>query len=158
MTDFRHESSVWLPAPRSEVFPFFAKAGNLEVITPDWLSFRVVTPPPIEMAEGARIEYRLRLHGLPFRWESRIEVWDPPLRFVDRQLRGPYARWVHEHRFLERDGGTECRDRVEYALPVPAPVDRLVDRLLVRRDVERIFAHRTQRLREIFGEGERVEP
>lgn len=137
----------WLPRPLAELFPFFADAANLERITPPWLAFHILTPPPIEMHPGALIDYRLRVRGIPLRWRTRIAVWEPPARFVDEQVRGPYRLWVHEHTFAERDGGTVCRDAVRYAVPG----GELVHRLLVRPDVERIFAHRQQALRELFG-------
>lgn len=143
-----HEFSAeqWLPRPRAEVFPFFADARNLEAITPDWLRFRVVTPGRIELRPGALIDYVLRIHGLPVKWRTEICVWEPPHRFVDQQLRGPYRQWWHEHTFEEQNGGTLCRDLVRYGVPGGA----LVERLFVRRDVERIFAFRRQKLAEIF--------
>jgi ligand-binding SRPBCC domain-containing protein len=144
---FRFETSVWLPRPRGAVFAFFADAANLEAITPPWLNFHILTPPPIALRTGALIDYRLRVHGVPLRWRTRIAAWEPPFRFVDEQLRGPYRRWVHEHTFEERDGGTLCRDGVEYDVLG----GRLVERLFVRRDVEKIFAHRKERLVEMFG-------
>ncbi|MBN1513991.1 MAG: SRPBCC family protein [Phycisphaerae bacterium] len=140
------ESELWLPRPRAEVFPFFANAFNLEMLTPPFLNFRVLTPGPIEMRAGARIDYRLRLHGLPLQWQSEITVWDPPRRFVDEQRRGPYRRWVHEHRFEDRQGGTQVFDSVHYDV-YGGP---LIERLLVRRDVQNIFAYRHRRLLEIF--------
>src|SRR5918997_5030628 len=91
----RLERTQRLAAPPGEVFEFFADALNLEAITPAWLSFRVITPGPIEMRPGALIEYRLRLHGVPVRWLTRIEVWEPGRRFVDVQVRGPYRLWHH---------------------------------------------------------------
>jgi ligand-binding SRPBCC domain-containing protein len=139
-------STLWLPARREDVFPFFAEAANLERITPPWLSFRVLSPAPVVMAPGTLIDYRLRVRGVPLRWRSRITAWDPPSRFVDEQVRGPYRRWIHQHRFEEEDGGTRCFDQVEYAVPG----GRLLDRLLVRPDVERIFAYRRRVLEEIF--------
>jgi ligand-binding SRPBCC domain-containing protein len=135
-----------LPGKPAEVFGFFGDALNLERITPAWLSFRVTTPKPIEMGPGTLIEYRLRLHGVPLRWLTRIEVWEPPHRFVDRQLRGPYSRWVHEHTFAA-DGpdATLMRDRVEYSLPL-GPLGAIADVVLVRRDLARIFDHRAARV------------
>ncbi len=139
-------SVLLLPRPIGEVFSFFADAGNLEVITPPWLRFEILTPRPIVMRAGALIDYRLRLHGVPLRWRSEITVWDPPRRFVDEQRRGPYRRWIHEHTFAERDGGCEVRDLVRYRVPFGAAADRL----FVRRDVGRIFEYRARRLAEIF--------
>lgn len=143
MRVFHLEAELWLPVPLGEVFPFFADAGNLEKITPPWLKFEIVTPRPIAMKAGAIIDYRIGLRGLPMRWRSEISVWAPPYRFVDRQLRGPYRQWVHEHTFDERDGGTLCTDRVDYAVLGGA----LIERLFVRPDVRRIFEHRTAALR-----------
>jgi len=144
-------SELWLPLPPEDVFPFFAEARNLEKITPPWLSFRVLGQRPPEMGAGTVIDYRLRLHGLPLRWQSEITVWDPPRRFVDVQRRGPYRLWEHEHLFLPRDGGTLVQDRVRYAVPGGPLLAPVVERLLVRPDLERIFAYRRQRLKQIFG-------
>jgi ligand-binding SRPBCC domain-containing protein len=128
------------------VFPFFADAANLEAITPRWLSFRVTTPRPIEMRAGTLIEYRLRLHGLPIRWLTRIEAWEPPHRFVDAQLSGPYKLWHHAHEFApDGDGGTIMRDTVHYALPY-GPLGEIARRLFVARDLAAIFDHRAARV------------
>lgn len=135
-----------LPGTPEAVFPFFADAGNLEAITPPYLRFEIVTPRPIAMGEGTLIEYRLRLHGLPISWLTRIEVWEPGVRFVDQQLRGPYALWHHTHEF-ERDptdpGRTLMRDTVRYAIPF-GPLGELAHRLFVKRDLDRIFDFRTE--------------
>ena len=146
-----YQSELWLPLPPEALFPFFSDAGNLEQITPPWLHFRVLTPKPIEMKAGALIDYRLKVHGLPMKWRTRINCWDPPHRFEDEQLRGPYRKWVHEHTFEERDGGTVVRDRVEYA----TPFDWLVHGILVRPDIERIFDYRSKALRKRFDEQDR---
>jgi ligand-binding SRPBCC domain-containing protein len=147
MTVYRLDTDLWLPAPLDEVFPFFADAFNLERLTPPWLRFRVLTPAPIRMAAGARIDYRLAVRGVPLRWQSEITVWDPPRRFVDEQRRGPYRYWSHQHLFEARDGGTRVTDEVRFASWGGAPVVRL----LVAPDVRRIFAWRHERLRERFG-------
>ena len=131
-----------LPGPPEEVFPFFAEALNLEEITPAWLGFRVVTRAPIEMQAGTPIEYRLRLHGVPIRWRTTIAVWDPPRRFVDVQVSGPYLLWHHTHDFEpDGDGGTLMRDTVRYALPLGA-LGSVAHGLVVRRDLEAIFDFR----------------
>jgi ligand-binding SRPBCC domain-containing protein len=144
---FHFRSSIWLPRPLREVFAFFADAQNLEVLTPPWLGFRILTPTPVMMQPGAQIAYRLKLHGIPLRWDSEIALWEPPYRFVDVQRRGPYRRWVHEHKFAEQDGGTLVLDHVRYAVLG----GRLVQRLFVGPDLRRIFAYRRAVLAERFG-------
>lgn len=144
---FRLESTQFLPQPRERIFEFFSDAFQLQTLTPPWLHFAVLTPPPIRIAAGALIDYRLRLHGIPVRWQSRISVWEPPVRFVDEQTKGPYRRWHHEHVFEAVEGGTLCRDLVDYSVPG----GRLIHALLVRRDILTIFEFRRGRLADIFG-------
>ena len=152
MRDVYHlRTWLWLPAPRQEVFSFFADATNLERITPAFLRFRLITPAPITMRAQALIQYRLRLRGVPLRWTTEIRRWEPPDEFVDTQLRGPYAKWVHTHTFADEDGGTLIRDHVEYALPVPGPLSRVVNALLVAPDTKRIFRFRHEAMAEAFG-------
>ena len=146
MTTHLFETELWLPVAREKVFPFFADARNLEVITPPWLNFKIRTPGQIPMRVGALIDYQIRIHGWPVRWRTKITGWNPPSSFRDEQLRGPYRLWRHTHTFEEKDGGTLCRDRVEYAVPGGA----LVNRLFVRRDVEKIFAYRAGALQKHF--------
>jgi hypothetical protein len=136
------ERSQRLELEAVRAFEFFTDAHNLEAITPPWLAFNVVTRGPIEMGAGAVIDYRLKLHGLPVRWRTRIEVWEPPVRFVDVQLHGPYALWEHTHSF-EPDGehAVVIRDRVRYALPFGA-LGRFAHAAVVKRDLQRIFDYR----------------
>ncbi len=131
-----------LPGSPEDVFPFFADARNLEAITPPLLRFEVVTPDPIEMRVGTLIQYRLRLHGVPVSWLTSIQAWEPPHRFVDTQVRGPYELWHHTHTFEDLgDGTTLMRDIVRYAIPF-GPLGELAHRLFVRRDVASIFDFR----------------
>lgn len=146
MKEFLFEAELWLPRPRAEVFSFFSDAHNLETITPPWLKFEVLTPRPVAMLPGTLIDYRIRIHAIPVRWRTRITSWQPPLQFSDEQLRGPYKLWHHTHTFEERDSGTLCADRVRYYPRGGA----LMNRLCVRRDVEKIFEYRRQKLVEIF--------
>lgn len=124
-------------------FAFYADALNLEAIAPPWLAFRVATPGPIAMGAGTLIDYRLRLHGVPIRWRTRIEAWDPPRRFVDVQVRGPSALWEHTHTFEPVEDGTLIGDRVDYALPY-GPLGALAHVAFVRRDLRRIFDYRRE--------------
>ncbi len=141
------ETVLDLPRPVEEVFPFFADAFNLQRITPPFLDFSVTTPGPIDMHPGVQIDYRLRLRGIPMKWRSEITVWEPNRRFIDTQIRGPYRLWHHEHLFEPTDNGTRVIDRVTYAVPG----GWLIQKLVVGRDVERIFDYRHTQLLELFG-------
>ena len=122
-------------------FAFFADACNLEAVTPPWLRFRIFTPRPISMREGTIIEYVLASHGLPVRWRTEIVEWEPGRRFVDRQVKGPFSVWEHTHAFEERPDGTLIRDTVLYRMPF-GPLGEIAHRVLVARDLERIFDYR----------------
>jgi len=137
-------SRVWLARPREEVFAFFADPRNLPRITPPWLRLRLLAPPP-PMAAGAVLDYRIAWLGVPLRWRAVIREWEPPAGFVDVQVRGPYARWEHRHRFVPDRGGTWVEDHVTYRLPFGA-LGRLVHARLVRRQLEAIWAYRRARL------------
>jgi len=143
---FRLQTELLLPRPLAEIFPFFSDAHNLERLTPPWLHFQILASGPIEMKMGTLIDYRLRVHGIPVHWQSQITKWEPPYRFVDRQTRGPYRLWVHEHTFSENGKGTLVKDTVEYAVLG----GKLVQKFLVAPDLKRIFAYRHQRLLETF--------
>jgi hypothetical protein len=148
MADHILESRVWLAKPRGEVFAFFADPANLARITPPWLGFRLLTPGPV-MAAGAVLDYRIRWLGAPLRWRTYVREYDPPARFVDVQVRGPYDRWEHRHLFLEERGGTWVEDRVTYRLPL-GPLGRAVHALVVRRQLAAIWAYRRARLGELL--------
>ena len=139
-------AGFWTPRPLAEVFEFFADAHNLEELTPPFLHFEVLTPSPISMGVGTTIDYRLKMHGFPMRWRSLISAWEPPFRFVDEQVRGPYSFWHHEHTFAEQDGGTRIRDVVDYGVPG----GWLINTLFVQRDLRNIFRYRTEQMQKRF--------
>jgi ligand-binding SRPBCC domain-containing protein len=142
------ETQTRLPVPVEDAFAFFSDVRNLERITPPELAFRILSPLPLEIAEGSVIEFRLRLFGVPFGWQTLISGWEPPRRFVDRQTRGPYACWVHLHEFEPDARGTRMTDRVEYRLPLhPLSAPALP---LVRRELTRIFRYRAAAMRSIL--------
>lgn len=146
MTNFHISCRVLLPHPLLEVFDFFASAENLNLLTPPWLHFSILTPLPIEMRRGAIIRYRLRLRGVPVSWDSEITDWEPPFRFTDTQIRGPYRLWVHRHRFEETPDGTLVADDVTYRVPGGS----LVNRLFVAGELRRIFDYRKAKLLELY--------
>jgi ligand-binding SRPBCC domain-containing protein len=146
-----HEEQ-WVPFSLDKVFAFFSNAENLEKVTPPWVGFRILTSTPIVMAAGIMIDYEVRIHRLPMRWRSEITEWVPPHHFVDVQRKGPYSEWKHRHSFLELNGGTLVTDDVEYLVPLSwMPGAGLVERFLVRPELNRIFAHRRSALRTHFG-------
>jgi ligand-binding SRPBCC domain-containing protein len=141
-------STVFVARPRQEVFAFFARAENLGRLTPPELGFRILTPLPVVMEAGAIIDYTIRLWKYPMVWRTRIAAWEPPLRFVDEQLRGPYKQWTHEHTFIEVDGGTLIEDEVRYRLPFGL-MGRLVAPV-VRLQLARIFRYRESAVQSLF--------
>jgi len=142
---YRLTARMSVDLPIEEVFEFFADANQLERITPQWLHFEVLTPRPIEMKAGLILDYRI---PIPIKWRTEISAWEPPFRFVDQQLKGPYKRWHHEHTFQEANGKTIVHDNVHY---IPRG-GSLIHRFMVKPDLEKIFSFRHHRLNEIFAE------
>jgi ligand-binding SRPBCC domain-containing protein len=138
-----------VPQDADQAFAFFADAFNLEAITPPWLRFRILTPRPIAMREGALIDYRLSLHRVPCRWHTRIDAWEPGRRFVDRQISGPFGVWEHTHTFEAVRGGTLIRDHVVYRMPL-GPLGEIGRRVLIGRDLERIFDYRREAIERLL--------
>jgi ligand-binding SRPBCC domain-containing protein len=140
-----------VPRRLDEVFDFFSRARNLELITPPWLGFEVLKAEPEPMRQGTLISYRLRLHGVPLRWQSRIEEWEPGRAFVDMQVRGPYRLWRHRHEFEAVAGsGTLVRDRVDYSLPLGL-LGNAAHAAFVSRDLGRIFDFRRDAVERLLG-------
>jgi len=144
---FRASQFIALERPR--VFEFFSRAENLEQLTPPELRFEIRTPGPIVIQAGTVIDYRLRLFGVAFEWRTRIAAWEPGLRFVDEQLKGPYARWIHEHRFVDEPGGTRMEDEVRWIPPFGALGELAAP--LVAWQIGRIFAFRERAVRRELG-------
>lgn len=141
---------MWLPVAPEKVFPFFYDVLNLQRITPQELDFRILTPLPIEIRKGTVVDYRLRLFGVPFSWRSEITHWEPPRKFVDEQVAGPYRQWVHVHNFYAEGGGTVIEDDVSYRLPYPPFGEAAYP--LVRAQLRRIFSYRQRVVRELLSE------
>jgi ligand-binding SRPBCC domain-containing protein len=143
------ETTTLIPRPLSEVFAFFSKAENLNLLTPPALQFRILTPIPVQMQKGTLIDYKLSLNGIPFGWNTEICEWQPPYRFADRQLKGPYRLWYHIHTFREENGVTVMTDRVEFLSP-GGILEPLIHRLFVGRKVREIFAFREAAMKKLF--------
>ena len=149
MTIYTYERFQKLPARRDKVFAFFQTPENLARITPPAMGFRILTPSPILMRTGTLIDYTVRVLGLRMRWTTMITTYDPPMKFVDEQLKGPYSFWHHTHAFVEENGGTRMVDTVRYALPFGA-VGALAHPLVVRRQMRRIFEYRAKVIAGLF--------
>jgi ligand-binding SRPBCC domain-containing protein len=141
--------TAWVPRPLDAIFDFFSQAGNLQTLTPPFLNFKITDVPP-KLRAGALIRYSLRVHGVPVRWVTEITEWNPPHRFVDIQLSGPYKLWRHTHSFVAENGGTTLKDEVQYGLPF-GPIGSIVHWAVVERDVNAIFDYRGEKMRELFG-------
>jgi len=147
MADHVLEARVWLARPRPEVFAFLADPRNLPRLTPPHAGLRLDTERAT-LAAGAVLDFRVRWLGVPLRWRAYVREYDPPYRFVDVQVRGPFARWEHRHLFLEENGGTWVEDRVTYRLPLGA-LGRLGHHVLVERQLRALWAYRQARLGEL---------
>jgi ligand-binding SRPBCC domain-containing protein len=139
----------FIPGPLEEVFHFFSDAANLQAITPAFLDFQILTPRPIEIQQGTLLDYKLKWHGIPISWKTRIIEWNPPHGFVDVQLKGPYKLWRHAHAFSSVNGGTSMLDSLDYELPFGI-LGQIAHDLKVRRDLEGIFDYRRQQIARIF--------
>ncbi len=142
---YRLTADIEFEHPLHEVFEFFSDAANLEQITPPSIRFRMLTPTPVEMSKGTLLDYRIRIHQVPVRWRTLIGCWEPPVRFVDEQVKGPYRWWIHEHTFKETTNGTHMRDVVQFGVPL-----RWLTSGWVCRDVREIFEFRLRKLGELF--------
>jgi ligand-binding SRPBCC domain-containing protein len=130
------------------IFSFFADARNLNQITPSWLNFHILNPD-VKLEKGSRIEYSLKWRGIPLRWISEISDWQPPYRFIDTQIVGPYKTWIHKHEFVREDNKTRIIDEVHYSVP-GSFIEPLVHRFFVGPDIQRIFKFRTHTILKLF--------
>jgi ligand-binding SRPBCC domain-containing protein len=135
--------------PLNEIFDFFSRAENLNKITPPELNFKILSPLPIEMKQGALIDYKIKINGIPFKWKTEITIWEPGIRFVDSQIKGPYKVWIHEHFFEEKDGKTYMRDTVKFLSP-GGVFEPIINKFLVEKRVNAIFDYREKVLGDLF--------
>ena len=146
----RLERTQEIPRPINEVFSFFGDASNLEAITPPFLKFKILTPLPIDMSKGARIEYSLSLFGFPIRWKTLISEWNVNTSFVDEQVSGPYATWIHRHEFEATENGTLMRDIVDYEEPFGV-IGQIAHKLFIQHTLNRIFDYRSSAIHKLIG-------
>lgn len=146
---FQLEQTQLIEKSREEVFSFFSDAHNLERLTPSFLNFKILTAAPIAMGQGTLIDYRLKLYGVPIKWRTEIEAFEPESHFTDQQLSGPYALWHHQHHFEDVAGGTLMKDIVRYRVRFGI-FGTIAHALFVRRSLSRIFQFRSAAVHEVF--------
>ena len=148
LPDHYFKMETFVPGEIEEVFAFFSNAQNLELITPPELNFSIISPLPIVMQKGTLIDYRIRLLGFTFYWKTLISKWEPRKNFIDEQLKGPYAKWIHTHIFEPKEDGVSIKDEVQYRLPL-FPFGEIMFPI-VRLQLKRIFEYRSLRITELF--------
>src|SRR3990170_4590014 len=151
MADHVLETRFWLSHPRARVFELFADPRHLALVQPESGRLRWLAPPPGRLEAGSVLDFSVRILGVPRRWRVIIREWDPPYRFVDAQLWGPFARWGHRPPFFEGPGreGSWVEDRLTYRLP-GGVLGSLAHALFARQRIATLFAHRERRLRELL--------
>jgi hypothetical protein len=137
--------------PLAEVFAFFSQPENLALITPDHLAFNIITPPPVEMKQGAIIDYTIRLFKVSVHWRTLITSFEPPFKFVDEQIKGPYSFWHHTHTFKERPYGVEIQDEVHYSIPFGI-LGQIMHAIWIKNDLKKIFVHRERIIDNLFAQ------
>jgi ligand-binding SRPBCC domain-containing protein len=148
------ERNIVLKTPSGKVWEFLATPLNLNELTPPGLDFKIVSDLPDTMYNGLLIEYEIRIPMFgSHRWLTEIKHIDEGVSFIDEQRVGPYKLWYHQH-IIESAPEQQTRmiDRVTYRLPF-GPLGLLVHQLKVKQMLADIFDYRTQRLYELFGEG-----
>jgi|TARA_B110000914_G_C15255716_1_gene350637 ligand-binding SRPBCC domain-containing protein len=133
------------------VFDFFSRPENLEKITPPAMGFHIMTPKPIEMREGAIIDYTVNIMGIPARWRTMITGYKKNQFFIDEQLKGPYSYWHHKHSFKTVEGGVNIVDEITYALPLEA-FRTIVHPLFIKPQLRKIFSFRFQIIQDKFND------
>ena len=143
------EQQQWTPKPLNEVFDFFSDVKNLEVLTPPLLNFKVVDKSTENIQEGTKINYKLKIRGVPAKWTSLITNWQPMKEFADVQLKGPYSKWYHRHLFKPLAGGVLLEDKVVYRLPFSRFGGNLLHWFILK-DIKTIFSYRRKRIKEWY--------
>tara|TARA_Y100000385_G_C12891620_1_gene550216 strand:- start:104 stop:637 length:534 start_codon:yes stop_codon:yes gene_type:complete len=139
----------FVPSDMETVFDFFSRPENLEKITPSSMGFNIITPKPIEMKDGAIIDYTVKILGVPVRWRTMITSYKKNEYFIDEQLKGPYSYWHHKHTFKEVEGGVLIIDEITYALPIQA-FRKIVHPLIIKPQLKQIFDFRFQIIKDKF--------
>jgi len=141
-----------LPISLEKAWEFLSNPKNLKVITPDYMSFNIVSNIDRPLYTGQIIQYIVTpLLGIKTQWVSEITHIEEKKYFVDEQMYGPYALWHHKHFVKKIPGGVELEDIIDYKVPL-GWLGQLVHPFLVKPKLEEIFNYRQKKLLELFGE------
>ncbi len=153
MNIYTLQKTTYMPISIEQAWDFFSLASNLEKITPKELDFRIIAKPDVpRIFSGMRIQYKVRpLLNIAVKWETEILEVDAPFKFMDKQLKGPYAMWEHTHLFEEVPGGVKMTDTVSYALPL-GWLGLFMHNIVVKKKLEEIFTYREKVVKDLFGE------
>ncbi len=132
-----------------ELFEFFQKPENLERVSPSWVNFNIKSKLPLVMKEGAEFEYTIKLLGIPMNWKTRIIEYSPPEIFIDEQVKGPYKKWIHTHKFKQANGFVLMEDNVDYDL-YGGVLKGIIHQLFVKKSVEKIFEYRREAIEKVI--------
>lgn len=148
---YKFKTEQILPISLQQAWEFFSSPANLSRITPPELDFKVLSPINNgAITKGMIIDYKVRpLLNIPVHWQTEIGEVKPKEYFTDRQLKGPYKQWIHNHRFIEVNGGVLVQDEVVYELPLGF-LGKIVHSLVVKKKIEKIFDHRKRVLNKLF--------
>ncbi len=148
------KQKIWkqyIPAPLEEVWQYFSRPENLNHITPEDMSFEILSDiENIPMYAGMIVQYRVSpLLGIKMRWVTEIKQVQEGRYFIDEQRFGPYAFWHHQHHFEEMNGGVLMTDILHYKIPFGI-LGTLADLLFVNKRIEEIFIYRKKAVERIF--------
>jgi len=148
---YRLSSKQKLPISVEQAWNFLSNPKNLKTITPNYMSFDIISGDDKQMFAGQIIQYIVTpVFGIKTNWVTEITQVVDKKYFVDEQRFGPYALWHHKHFIKEIEGGVEMEDIIDYKVPFGF-IGRMVHPILVKPKLIEIFNYRTKKLIELFG-------
>lgn len=143
-----------LPISVETAWEFLSNPSNLKTITPDYMSFDILSGADRPMFPGQIIQYIVTpILGIKTKWVTEITHVKEGEYFVDEQRFGPYSLWHHKHFIKTIPGGVEMEDIIDYKVPF-GWLGQLFQPLLVKPKLEEIFNYRKVKLEELFGKFE----
>lgn len=151
MATFQFKRSQLVNASVDDVWDFISSPANLKEITPDHMGFDITSGDvPDKMYPGMIISYKVSpLLGIKMNWVTEIKNVVSKSFFVDEQRVGPYKMWHHQHHIEPHGNQTMMHDIITY-IPPMGFLGRIANVLLIRKNLNDIFAYRKQALEKRF--------